>query len=434
MTAVAVPDEKGPVGLLDEVGAAASRLGADGLLWVFSSRRRRGMAEQAVRRVGLSVVDVVLPIPRWPGAAHLVPVAPTALADAGTRHLGLRPTVARLAGAVAAVRIGRVALRRTARECALVAAREAHAETFRWLGELDGRGVGTATASISARTDARVATVLRYLPGSRLPDIAAKVALDRSGRDRLRREREALALLGRDARRAGAAVPESRGPEDVPWLLVTDVLPGRPGAARLAGDRGRAKHLVAAVGSWLTEWNRATARMEVATPALLERVLFHAAEVVLGAGVVERDYEELLRRLVSRVAGRPIVVVAAHNDLTMANVLESDQRVAVIDWESASPTGLPLTDLWYFLADVSARVRRTGHVDAVAALVAGSSTAAPFAGALDHLTAVLSLPPEQAAIAFHATWLHHAANELSRGERRGPFLRVVQAVASGRIS
>jgi hypothetical protein len=46
----------------------------------------------------------------------------------------------------------------------------------------------------------------------------------------------------------------------------------------------------------------------------------------------------------------------------------------------------------------------------------------------------IALPPEVAAIAFHACWLHHAGNESrkrAQGERR-PFLELLQRAADGR--
>ena len=46
------------------------------------------------------------------------------------------------------------------------------------------------------------------------------------------------------------------------------------------------------------------------------------------------------------------------------------------------------------------------------------------------LRATLGLSDEEACIAFHACWVHHAANEVDRQIVDGPFLAVVRAIAN----
>jgi len=79
-------------------------------------------------------------------------------------------------------------------------------------------------------------------------------------------------------------------------------------------------------------------------------------------------YVEALHALAVRLEGRTVVLSAAHNDLTMANVLVAGSGVGVVDWESASATAPPLADLWYALADGVSRAGGITHAQAVAAL------------------------------------------------------------------
>jgi hypothetical protein len=90
------------------------------------------------------------------------------------------------------------------------------------------------------------------------------------------------------------------------------------------------------------------------------------AEWIIGAGVatqcesVRDELERLERDVVPRwsvdrrvLAGLDRVRgVLQHNDLGAWNVVsERAGSFSVLDWESAQPCGLPLWDLWYFLAD-----------------------------------------------------------------------------------
>jgi hypothetical protein len=59
-------------------------------------------------------------------------------------------------------------------------------------------------------------------------------------------------------------------------------------------------------------------------------------------------------RLAERLAGLPAVV--AHQDLGSWNILTDGTQFTVVDWESATTTGLPLTDLFYFCTDVLAEL------------------------------------------------------------------------------
>jgi hypothetical protein len=420
------PAEVDRAWLEDAIGVATERLAEGGVLWVIVPRRWRRAAERTLARRGLAQLDAILTVPEWPHTAHLVPIAPATLRDAAVRHLGLPPALARVAGVLARTKAGARVLRRAAPGCALLAGRPP-ARVFRWLADLDGTATAaTATVAAGTRGDARVAVALRFADGASTPDLVVKVPLDEPGRERLTRERRALEALGPAAARAGAAVPALR-PVAVPWLVATAPLPGLPASAVLARDAGQLPRLATAVTDWLRAWGEATASTTTATPALLEELLLGPLERVAPAAPTPPAYREALHRLAERLEGRPLVLTAAHNDLTMANVLDADDGIGIIDWEEASAADLPLRDLWYALADGLTHARGIAHADAVEALVR-SEPQTPAA-----IAAALSLSSDQSLLGFHACWLAHAADEVGRGQSDGPFLAVVRQVGSARL-
>ena len=121
--------------------------------------------------------------------------------------------------------------------------------------------------------------------------------------------------------------------------------------------------------------------------------------------------------------GRAVKLVAAHNDLTTANVLVAhDGRLGIVDWDTAAPRALPLTDLFYAVADAEAATR--GFADRVAAT------------SVEHerrFRDALGLDDAVADLCFHACWLRHAANESLRDQETRPFLEIARTVAAQRI-
>ncbi len=427
------PDEVSQDWLERAIALAARRLADDGLLWIVVPKRWRGTADRALRRREFVLLDAVLAIPRWPNHAHLVPIAPATLRDAGARHLGLRRGSAWILGSLVGVSPVRRFLRRIVPSCALVAAREPGLPLFRWLGDLDGAGVATATVSSGPRGDARVAVALRFPPQRRAHDLVAKTALDEAGVERLRAELAALELLGPAAANAGAAVPVPK-PCSCPRVLATDALAGSSAATVLAAAPRRLLPIAGAVADWLLRWNVATALRVPATAQVLEELVIGPARRLVAAGAACEAYAGAVATLAARLEGRSIVMVAAHRDLTMANVLAATPVPGILDWESATAAGLPLMDLWYALADGVARAARTTRASAVEALVTG---AAPAPTALARLpgqhAAALRLSLDETILAFHACWLGHAENELRRGVQDRQFAGVVRAVAARRL-
>jgi hypothetical protein len=277
-----------------------------------------------------------------------------------------------------------------------------------WLRE---RGFGT---SVVAAPGAAF-----LLEGGRLR-LAAKVGAGPPARRELT-EAHALADLGPAARAAGADVPDvvEEGELGGRPLLVTTGVEGRPASVLLAEQPSRRDALAARIADWLLRWNLATAAEATLSRELLEREVLAPARAV-GALVPK------LERLARAVEGRPVKLVAAHNDLTTANVLVArDGRLAVVDWDTAAPRTLPLTDLLYALADAEAATR--GFADRVSAALGTSA---------EHerrFREALGLDDAVADLCFHACWLRHAANESLREQETRPFLEIARTVAARRI-
>jgi hypothetical protein len=241
-------------------------------------------------------------------------------------------------------------------------------------------------------------------------------------------ERDVL-QLGAAAGGAGPAPGTGRAAAG-PAMLVTGALPGSPASGLLRRAPDRLGAVLHAVADWLLAWNRATAGSSRATAALLERRLLGPAERIAAAVPATARHAASMRALAERLDGAPLVTVAAHRDLTMSNVLVGSTGLGVVDWEAAGADDLPLLDLWYALADGVARARGVDHRHAVASLRAAATTLPAGLAALPaRHAAALGLSADQARLGFHACWLGHADDELSRGTP-GPFLAVVEAIAA----
>jgi hypothetical protein len=262
------------------------------------------------------------------------------------------------------------------------------------------------------------------------PDLVVKVG------GRVEREALGLRQLGPAARAAGARVPEAlwsgrRG--DVPVLAQTAVS-GHVAARRLAGHRDRAFDLLEGVAAWLQRWNALSAEAQPLSRVLLERfVLAPAAK--LASGLAVEGYVTRLERLCAACQGRTVRLVAAHNDLTAANLLLAEASpLGVIDWEESGAGRLPLGDLAYSIADAAAAVDR--YRDRPAAFDACFAGNGGFADQAQRLITEAARDQELdidiVELGMQACWLGHAANELDRSasdDSERPFLEILRRVA-----
>ena len=219
-------------------------------------------------------------------------------------------------------------------------------------------------------------------------------------------------------------------------VRLQQALGGDLAAAVLARRPERAASTIDQVAEWLRRWHRGTVRREPLTRARLEREVLGPAAAVAAELADGGAYVAALAERCARLEGREAPLVAAHNDLTMWNLLlDPGGGLGVVDWESAEEAALPFKDLLYATADAAAAAdsRYGDRLGAVRTCFApGGARAAATARLRAALATELGATPELEQLCWHACWLGHAANEATATGRRGPrpFLEIVRWVAA----
>jgi hypothetical protein len=291
----------------------------------------------------------------------------------------------------------------------------------RWLSALEpAEPSGRHPFVLSVARDAARVHACRF--DAHGPQALAKVAFDEHSGERLRREAAGLRHVAAGADVGGVAAP---------MLLDTGTLHGNPVLLESFVAGGAVAPLLAShpelleetcrrLADWLGQWAVSTSASTSGVPSSLEASLLGSIESL--AGVIETSQLEWLAAQANELLSRPVTIVAAHNDLTMWNVLRrEDGALSVVDWEAASPEGLPLTDLFYLLADGVAATRE--YVDRTRAFQECFRSSGARAGWARSLVLeqarALRLEGRAIAMSFTACWLQHAADDARRGAGEG---------------
>ncbi|MFL5517385.1 MAG: hypothetical protein ACJ8DJ_14605, partial [Gemmatimonadales bacterium] len=210
---------------------------------------------------------------------------------------------------------------------------------------------------------------------------------------------------------------------------ILSPVPGRPAASLIGANALPSEAVIARLAEWLVRWSAATLVPGRLSAEWIERWLV-APAAVLGPDLPQAYVAWLRTRAVAAI-GENLPSVASHVDLTMTNVLLAGSRLAVVDWEAADATGLPLRDLLYAAADATAA--RHGYRDRLAAFehCFPCDATGPLGAGLSQLRRLAGLSETAAALCAHACWLGHAADERGKresGEAR-PFLSIVRLLA-----
>ena len=295
-----------------------------------------------------------------------------------------------------------------------------------WLNDLGETGA-PADAILSQSWKTGGATVVVRFGEEARPSAVVKLGADGP------REAQALESLGDAARRASASVPVLLGELSLGGAMgvVETFVEGRPAAAVIRGSERRGREVLEAIALWLERWNIETGESRPLERGDVDRFVLSPAERL--ADDLPAGYLAGLRRLGDACTGMHVVLVAAHNDLTTANVLlgEGDRR-SVVDWHVAEPMSLPLCDLAYAAADVASAVG--GHVDRpagyAAAFVRGGAFYEQTRKLLDRAVESLRLDRALVDLCLQACWLRHADNERSQMDQEGkgarPFLSILR--------
>jgi hypothetical protein len=393
---------------------AAAELADDGVAYVFAPRWQRVRLLRLLARRGLRPTaafvhvrgadDLLVQLDR---GAMTYAVA-TLVRPNWVLRLAARATPGRVA-ALAAVLAPRVGI---------VVRHDGATPLAAWIGG-SARGLILRRAGTSGREGLFVYALGR-------PPIIVKV------RDGVREQRQ-LERHGGAAARAGATVPApvalARGPRGAGALTL---LEGVPASNALRRGEADVDAVVEGVARWLTRWNLATAAQRVACERLLDdELLAHVRllEPTMREGVA---YREWLEQRAAEAVGSRLPLVTAHLDLTMANVLLTPSgKIAVLDWVQSRAEYLPLVDFFYAAVDAAAAAN--GYRDRVQAF-RSCFGAGVRAASVRHqeltLTRALDVAAPVRELCFHACWLHHAANELRRGDDSGPFRGIVELLAA----
>jgi hypothetical protein len=180
------------------------------------------------------------------------------------------------------------------------------------------------------------------------------------------------------------------------------------GVLQAYGSRRDKLSAVEAVADWLLQVARETRYGPGSAAPEVERL---RREVLPGWPGVDPD----LLRGVEALPG-----VLQHNDLGGWNiVLDRSGGFTAVDWESARESGLPLWDLWYFLAHVLVQVDRPGDdpVAAFADLFRGELRSSPLLFRWTRAAVeALGIPADLVGRMATLCWLHHGLSHSARAE------------------
>jgi aminoglycoside phosphotransferase (APT) family kinase protein len=256
------------------------------------------------------------------------------------------------------------------------------------------------------------------------PVAVLKVARAARASELLRGEHDRLVRLGATLLplRPGAA-PRPLAFEAIAGraVLVESFLPGRRIKDMDPHDLERRTDLLDAVVDWLADFARAG---EIATVALdgplLDAQVREPVERYLAsfeASGPERVFLRSLPDLLLRAFPASAPTVAMHGDFSDANVLASEDRIGVVDWDEPVARALPGADLFYFLASVAATRRglddpgrfRKGFLET---FFHPTPAAARARRASDRYRARLRLPRAALVPLFSLAWVRFALFKL----------------------
>jgi hypothetical protein len=226
--------------------------------------------------------------------------------------------------------------------------------------------------------------------------------------DPIDRDERALATVAEAGGVAAAHAPRFLGRFEVDGLTasIETAAPGRRLSAvlRAAGSRAAKRRAVDAVAEWIVRVGVETRRDGA-------------------GGEVERLRREVVGSwpsapddLLDDLSGLPAVL--QHNDLGSWNIIsDGGSDFTAVDWESANGSGLPLWDLWYFLADALRLLDGEDAADgrAFARLFRGEAAASPelFRWTRTAVEA-LGIPSQVVGKIATLCWLHHGLSHVAR--------------------
>ena len=409
---------------LELASQLASRLEPDGLVVVVGGARR---LRARLRGLGLRRDADLLHVPNVAVSRYVLPRGGAVGRYAISRLLPLSPAK-RIAGR--ALALTRVAFRgRTS----TVYRRPGARPMLSWLADaVPSAAVGDRLPAVVGSSWRRGGSTVIHTFSAGVPEGVVKLGAAAPG------EARALTSVAAGARTDAVAVPVvvREGELSGVPLLVETPIAGTLAWSELRGKPRLAAELLDLIARWLSAWNATTMTARSFGPEEAERWLLGRARSLAPLWTGGPRYLAWLERACESCAGASLPLVAAHNDLTAANiVLTGSETIGIVDWERAEPAASPLADLAYAAVDFTAAV--SGYRDRPAAysscFLDGGREAEQTRRLLREATAALALSQPLAEVCLHSCWLRHAANEAEHlagePEAERPFLRILEVAA-----
>ena len=253
-----------------------------------------------------------------------------------------------------------------------------------------------------------------FAPGRSTPDRVLKFARVAGYSDPFDRDERGLRIAEEAGAVASQRAPRLLGRFDVGGIhaSVETAAVGRRLCDLLLVPAGRAEKLkmIESVAAWTLELGRRTAGSAEALTAERRRLQDDVVPRWSSLGVASD--------LVDRVS--EIAAVAQHNDLGSWNVVVGEDGFTAVDWESARRFGLPLWDLFYFLADALVLLDGSPALAEKTALITRMFAGeAPCSQILfrwvQRAVQALEIPADAVGPLATLCWLHHS---LSGGLRQ----------------
>lgn len=237
----------------------------------------------------------------------------------------------------------------------------------------------------------------------------AKVARQRGDGTALRHEAAMLTRL------AGSELAGS-----VPRLVALDDLDGHPVLVQTAvrGDAlnvRRARHYGGALLAAGACWSARAPLTGRSGGEWYDGYVTRPLQVLRAQPAVDPSAVERARAMTASLARAGLPLVLEHGDLREGNVLHRRDGIAVVDWETGRPDGMPAADLAVFGAYLAAASAGDRSPAAVASAVAASfGPSGAGRAAVGEELAGRGLPRQLAAAVVPAALARHAAALLDR--------------------
>jgi hypothetical protein len=219
------------------------------------------------------------------------------------------------------------------------------------------------------------------------------------------------------------------------WAFLQSAAQGQSAAIYLTGKPDRLIGVLEQVVSWLEAWNRSTRVIRRMDRAQWNHKFLALAESMAPFLPKGQEYYAWLVERCMHIH-IPVPLFAAHNDLTMWNILRFDEeQLGIVDWEAELPDCLPLADFFYMILDGIVLAHRLKDRSKACEMCfsPGGRYSELFTRLLKRHRQMLDIPEEVVDLSLHACFISHAGNEVHRGEQLpSPFLGIVHWLAEHR--